>query len=95
MVNNKRKSNYFQFTVKEEGQYHISIYQETKRKFIFDKKYEYSGARIILLKRSGSNSMTYVGSKNKASYGCTLDVKLELGIYIVSTKVIWKTWDTH
>ena len=56
--------------------------------------YQYSQARIIIVKKDG-NKMKYVGSKSTSqNQVCTADVQLEAGQYIISAKIEWKFWDS-
>jgi hypothetical protein len=93
----RRKSGYVLMRVKTAGQYILSLYQENKRKFINKyTNYEYSQARIIVLKREGK-TFRYVGAKStQKSQACSVDLeRLEEGEYIISSKVWWKFWDNH
>ena len=83
--------------IKTAGQYIISLYQENKRKFINKyTNYEYSQARLIILKRQG-NTFKYIGAKStQQSQACSVDLeKLQEGEYLISAKVWWKFWDNH
>lgn len=91
----RHKSGYFSMHVKTPGKYIVSIYQVNKRKMSQQySNYEYSQARIIILKKEG-NKMKYIGSKSTSQYQvCTADVDLEAGEYVISAKVVWKFWDS-
>lgn len=93
---NRHKSGYFRMEVKTPGQYIVSIYQENKRKMNQKySNYEYSQARLIILKRQG-NEMKYIGSRSSSQYQvCSVDVELDEGEYIISAKVVWKFWEDH
>lgn len=75
--------------VKTAGQYILSVYQENKRKFLNKySNYEYSPARIIILRREGK-TLHYIGSKStQQSQACSIDMeRLEVGEYLISCKV--------
>lgn len=61
--------------VKTAGQYIISLYQESKRKFINKyTNYECSPARLIILKREGK-TLRYMGAKStQQSQACSVDL---------------------
>jgi hypothetical protein len=93
----RNKSGYVLMKVKTPGQYIVSIYQESKRKFLNKySNYECSQARIIVLKREGKN-LKFIGSKStQQSQVCSIDLEnLEEGEYLISSKVWWKFWDNH
>ena len=53
--------------VREEGSYNIALYQESKRKNLNNPGYNYSGARIILMKID-EEKWEYIGSINKQAH---------------------------
>lgn len=93
----RKKSGYLLMKVKTAGQYILSVYQENKRKFLNKyANYEYSPARIIILKKEGK-TLHYISSKTtQQSQACSIDMeRLEVGDYLISCKVEWKFWDNH
>ena len=64
--------------VKTAGPYIISVYQNNKRKMNQKySNYEYSQARLIILKKEG-NKMRYIGAKSTSQHQvCSVDTDLE------------------
>lgn len=101
MTNNSRKSNYIEVKVPTKGQYHFFICQQSSRKYkLSGKNYQYSDARIILVKKNQNGKYEYIAAKCTPgayqSQMCCIETQLEVGTYLISAKVKWTNgWQNH
>lgn len=65
--NRRHKSNYLRMSIRKKGEYTISIYQESKRKYQNTLNYELSESRLIILKVDNSGNFEYIESSTKQS----------------------------
>ncbi len=94
---NRRKSNYVELKVPAKGTYHFYICQESARKHSRNKRermtYQYSDARIILVRKNQYGNYEYIASKFMAgaahSQLCAIETDLEPGTYLISAKIKW------
>lgn len=75
--------------VKETGNYNISVYQQSKRKFQ-NTNYAYSGVRLVVIKEK-NGEFEYITSSNKSqSHTVFSEAHLESGLYYIAVKMNWE-----
>ena len=92
---NRKKSNWCTFQVHTDGKYYFSIIQTSKRGFPRKSPYNYSVAKITLLRQSGQNQYDFVTSLQKRDREVWVEANLSPGVYVLKCKAFWNADETN